>query len=358
MPKKPFFSFVIPTFNRAEDLRFALYCILRQTFSDFEIVVSDNCSEDNTLDIVESFKSKKIRYFKNKTNIGVLPNVKKSISYAEGEYVFLHSDDDFLLYESSLRDIYENIKKNKPGYLRVNYITRTPDKKRLFRYHGNTPSKNNNKLAANVSSDKVLSFILTTDPGFITGLVFKNNLPKDVNVIDSDPFWVIKILFYTTKKWGGYFVAKPHLIASWSTWRVNKNNFNQIYSIIDGKLHSEPYFNFIKARLNKTSYEYFLHRQLMEIYILRFPAIKYYTGSNNTMLLSKRIRKLDGTFDSSLYFWIYYGLALILPRVALRFIKDVAFYKYSRFSKTKDDKGASRDLKKLEGEYLHDKVNN
>lgn len=91
----------------------------------------------------------------------------------------------------------------------------------------------------------------------------------------------------------------------------------------------------------------------MEIYVLRFPAIKYYTGSNNTVLLSKRIRKLDGTFGSSLHFWVYYGLALVLPRFVLRLIKDLAFYKYSQLSKTKETEIARKYLTIIEEEFAN-----
>lgn len=357
MLKKPFFSIVIPTFNRADDLRFALYCILDQNFKDFEVIISDNCSTDNTKEIVSLYKDKRIKYFRNKENIGVLPNIQNAIEKAKGKYVFLHSDDDFILYKDSLRDIYIKIIKYQPGYVRISYLARTPDRKRLFHYRGNRPYKNDYRISANISNEKILKFILGTDPGFITGMIFKNNLPKNIAVIDSDPFWAIKILFYATKKFGGYFVVKPQIIASWSTWRVNKNNFNPIYSLIKGKLHSEGYFNFIKEILDEKLYQELLRDQLKAIYVVRFPAIKYYTGNYNMLKLSMRLRQLNEDYNRSTLFWIYLVVALILPRFMLGYVKDVVFYKYSRLSQTKDAEEASRDLRKLEEELLHDKIN-
>ena len=48
LSKTPFFSVVIPTFNRSDLFPYALRSILDQTFGDFEIIISDNCSQDNT----------------------------------------------------------------------------------------------------------------------------------------------------------------------------------------------------------------------------------------------------------------------------------------------------------------------
>ena len=120
--KKPFFSIVIPTYNRASDLQFALYCILRQTFSDFEVVISDNCSTDNTKVVVQMLKNKKIRYSRATKTVGNALNMERAIKMAQGKYVLLHSDDDFFLYENSLEEIYKEIIIHNPGYVRVNYI--------------------------------------------------------------------------------------------------------------------------------------------------------------------------------------------------------------------------------------------
>ena len=60
---KPFFSVIIPTYNSAILLKRAIQSVLDQTFKDFEIIVIDNSSEDNTESVVQSFNSKKIIFF-------------------------------------------------------------------------------------------------------------------------------------------------------------------------------------------------------------------------------------------------------------------------------------------------------
>ena len=61
-----FFSIVIPTYNQANFLKKAINSILEQSYKNYEIIIIDNYSKDNTSKIVSSFKNKKIRYFKKK----------------------------------------------------------------------------------------------------------------------------------------------------------------------------------------------------------------------------------------------------------------------------------------------------
>ena len=58
----PFISVVIPTRNRAHLLRYALQSVVTQDWDDFEIIVSDNDSSDNTRQVVERYADKRIRY--------------------------------------------------------------------------------------------------------------------------------------------------------------------------------------------------------------------------------------------------------------------------------------------------------
>jgi len=61
--EKPFFSIVIPTYNRGNYLKLAIKSILRQNYDDYEIIITDNASTDNTKEVIYSFRNKKIKYF-------------------------------------------------------------------------------------------------------------------------------------------------------------------------------------------------------------------------------------------------------------------------------------------------------
>ena len=94
------FSIVIPTRNRAHTLLYTLKtCINQQDFDDYEIVVSDNCSDDNTADVVKELNSDKIKYFRTETSLAMTDSWNFAISKAKGEYVmFVGSDDAVYSY--------------------------------------------------------------------------------------------------------------------------------------------------------------------------------------------------------------------------------------------------------------------
>lgn len=94
MPKV---SVIIPTYNRAESLRFAIESALKQTFTDIEIIVSDDKSTDHTREVAESFKDRRIKYVRNEGNKGVSAARNSAIMASEGEYIaFLDDDDEWL----------------------------------------------------------------------------------------------------------------------------------------------------------------------------------------------------------------------------------------------------------------------
>lgn len=94
--KKPKISVCIPTYGRAEVLPKVIGSVLAQTFKDFEIFISDDASPDNTEEIVKEFSDTRIRYHRNKKNLGVRDNWNFTVKNANGEYVFKLDDDDYI----------------------------------------------------------------------------------------------------------------------------------------------------------------------------------------------------------------------------------------------------------------------
>ena len=93
----PLITIAIPTYNRADlYLKQAIQCALNQTYSNVEIVISDNCSMDNTETVVKNFKDPRIRYFRQEKNIGGNNNFNFCLDQAKGEYFLLLMDDDLI----------------------------------------------------------------------------------------------------------------------------------------------------------------------------------------------------------------------------------------------------------------------
>ena len=97
MINHPTVSVIIPTYNRAHLIGKAIKSILNQTFQDFEIIVIDDGSTDNTEETVKSFNNFKIRYICHANNQGVSVARNTGIRASRGKYIaLLDSDDEWL----------------------------------------------------------------------------------------------------------------------------------------------------------------------------------------------------------------------------------------------------------------------
>lgn len=98
--KKPFFSIVMPTRNRAHLLRHALQSALDQTFDDYEIIVSDNCSQDDTVRAVKELATSRVRYVRPNRPLSMPDHWEFALDYAQGRYITYLCDDDALYPEA------------------------------------------------------------------------------------------------------------------------------------------------------------------------------------------------------------------------------------------------------------------
>jgi Glycosyl transferase family 2 len=92
----PTVSFVVPCYNLGHLLTECLNSILAQTYVDFEILVMDDCSPDDTMAVAASFHDPRVKYIRNEGNIGHLRNYNKGIQLSRGKYLWLISADDYL----------------------------------------------------------------------------------------------------------------------------------------------------------------------------------------------------------------------------------------------------------------------
>lgn len=99
----PVVSVLTTCYNREKYIEQTLDSILASTFQDFEIIISDDGSKDNTVDIARRYaaKDKRIRVYVNEKNLGDYNNRNKAASYAEGTYL-KYVDSDDLIYEHTL----------------------------------------------------------------------------------------------------------------------------------------------------------------------------------------------------------------------------------------------------------------
>jgi glycosyltransferase involved in cell wall biosynthesis len=93
----PLVSIILPTYNRASLLPRSIGSVLSQTYQNFELIVVDDFSTDNTEIVVKSFKDQRIRYIQHEKNKGAVAARNTGIVAAKGQYIaFQDSDDEWL----------------------------------------------------------------------------------------------------------------------------------------------------------------------------------------------------------------------------------------------------------------------
>ena len=93
MPK---ISVIVPAFNAEKYISFALQTVLAQTFDDYEVICVDDCSTDNTYNIIQDFinKSNKIKLYKNNKHLGPGECRNIALQLAQGEIISCFDADD------------------------------------------------------------------------------------------------------------------------------------------------------------------------------------------------------------------------------------------------------------------------
>jgi glycosyltransferase involved in cell wall biosynthesis len=116
----PLVSICIPAYNSAKFIGSTITSILNQTFREFEIIITDDCSTDYTVNVVRSFSDPRIYCIVNEHRLGIGRNWNKAISLAKGKYVKLVCGDD-ILYPDCLSEQLKILED--PGYNDIVLVT-------------------------------------------------------------------------------------------------------------------------------------------------------------------------------------------------------------------------------------------
>ncbi|OIR07008.1 putative glycosyltransferase EpsE [mine drainage metagenome] len=112
------FSIVIPTYNMSKYIGESIESVLNQSYKNYEIIICDNASTDNTSDIVAKYMCDKIKYVRNEHNLGPVANFNLGINIASGDIVKFLEADDFLH-----RDCLSIIKKKFESYPNASMVS-------------------------------------------------------------------------------------------------------------------------------------------------------------------------------------------------------------------------------------------
>jgi glycosyltransferase involved in cell wall biosynthesis len=107
-PKRPFLTVAIPHYNHTRYLEVVISTLRDQTFDDFEVVVSDDCSSDNSNSVIPDLLRQsglEFRYYLQQSNLGYDANLRFCLNAARGRYVLLLGNDDALASSETLKRV-------------------------------------------------------------------------------------------------------------------------------------------------------------------------------------------------------------------------------------------------------------
>lgn len=115
-------SVIIPVFNMEEYITECLDSILNQTLKDIEILCIDDCSTDNSSEIIKNFKDSRIKYIKLDRNSGSAIARNRGIDEANGEFIVFMDSDDYYYNNDSLEKLYTNAILNNTNIIAGNLL--------------------------------------------------------------------------------------------------------------------------------------------------------------------------------------------------------------------------------------------
>ena len=135
---QPLVSICIPAYNSAEYIKDTVESLLRQTYTNIEVVVADDCSKDNTCEILESIEDSRLKIHRNEKNLGMVGNWNNCLRLGSGEFLKLVCADDMLDSNAIEKEVTALI--NHPTAVMVESDTRLVDndnkqKGAYHRYH-------------------------------------------------------------------------------------------------------------------------------------------------------------------------------------------------------------------------------
>lgn len=122
---QPLVSICIPAYNNAGYIKDTIESILKQTYQNIELIIVDDNSKDNTLEVIQSMKDPRVKVFHNEENLGMVGNWNKCLSLANGEFVKLICADDML--DQNAIELEAEALENNPSANLVESDTRLVD---------------------------------------------------------------------------------------------------------------------------------------------------------------------------------------------------------------------------------------
>lgn len=219
LPKqmKPFFSAVIPTYNRAETLRWTIDSVLAQTFTNFEVLVMDDGSTDGTRKMVESFADSRIKYDWAPNSGGPSTPRNRGVDAATTEWIcFLDADD--LWSPNKLEQVARYIQANPGADLICHHVVQTEEVSGKSTIARCGPFERDLYRVMLTEGNQVITSATTVRREFLDRHGLRFNTSPDYVIVEDYDLWLRIALaggkFCKIREALGVYVIRPSGISS------------------------------------------------------------------------------------------------------------------------------------------------
>jgi glycosyltransferase involved in cell wall biosynthesis len=319
----PLISICIPTYNGARTIEKTLNAIISQVSNDFEIILSDDASTDNTLEIVKKIQSNfnSIKLFHNKENLGMDGNFHQTTQLARGRYIWFCGQDD-ILCDGVLQQVLRMIKNNKDiGIINLNFSQYDHDMINCLmesffeiRTFDQNLVKENKELYFNTPEEYYKIF--TQPPSFLPSVVMLREYwtTSDVKQFYGTYFIQVGVLLLNMHKnrIGVFTVPLIRGCIPDDQWQQDGN---KLFLIMTGDLAAKKIAFDINQNL---PYEIYNRDRIK--YLLNYIFLVYQCKVSGLESSPDNVIKLKKIFEGSFYMYVYVILVFHMPTIVLRMI--------------------------------------
>ena len=224
MPK---ISVIIPTYNDEQYIKETVESILNQSFTDIEVIVGDDCSTDNTYNILKSIKDDRLKCFTRNENKGQWYTLNECLSMATGEYIAV-SDDDDVSYPRRL-ELQLAVMESNPGFSLVGAKADNIINDKIVRNHKDHPYVSTNH--------KRFSLIFDNNNLISSSFFMRASILRDNNIVYEDRVFAEDYAMEVNlARYGELYTIPQSLLA----YRVHGDQVTQTMSVFKQREDIDP----------------------------------------------------------------------------------------------------------------------
>lgn len=307
----PKVSVIMPSYNKEPYIAKSIESILNQTYRDFELIIIDDVSTDNSVEVIKRFSDERIVFMQNETNLGIAENRNVALNIAKGEYIALLDADDIstefrLEKEVEYLDIHPDIDVVFGGFLEI-------DENDVVKETYFAPLKNPDFIKARLMVQDVIP---NGSCMYRKAFIDKHNIRYRDGYLGMDDY-----LFWVECSLHGRITGLPDLFMY---WRNTQNNGTNTYKYAEEhrKRREEKYAEILKVALDGngfvlTNEEYELYfkilseykykienrKEIEDFYALLKKLCKQAESMSNAKEIQKMYKKQFGLSLENSYLW-------------------------------------------------------